>query len=55
MICTWMVPYLELIRIEIFKDVSKLWQDGLGVVQKLRGQDEVGRWSKNAYFCPRKG
>ena len=24
-----MVPYLELIRIEIFKDVSKLWQDGL--------------------------
>ena len=24
----------------------------LGVVQKLRGQDELGRWSKNAYFCP---
>ena len=23
-----------------------------GVVQKLRGQDEVGRWSKNAYYCP---
>ena len=27
----------------------------LGVVQKLRGQDEVGRWSKNASFCPRLG
>ena len=26
-----------------------------GVVQKLRGQDEVGRWSKNAYFCPLSG
>ena len=25
----------------------------LGVVHKLRGQDEVGRWSKNASFCPR--
>ena len=24
----------------------------LGVIQKLRGQDELGRWSKNAYFCP---
>ena len=23
----------------------------LGVVQKLPGQDEVGRWSKNASFC----
>ena len=27
----------------------------MGVVQKLRGQDEVGRWSKNASFCPRLG
>ena len=27
----------------------------LGVVQKLRGQDEVGRWSKNANFGPRSG
>ena len=26
-----------------------------GVVQKLRGQDEVGRWSKNANFGPRSG
>ena len=29
--------------------------DILGVVQKLRGQDEVGKWSKNASFCPRLG
>ena len=27
----------------------------LGVVQKLRRQDEVGRWSKIASFCPRLG
>ena len=27
----------------------------LGVIQKLRGQDEVGRWSINASFCPRLG
>ena len=27
----------------------------LGVVQKLRGQDEVGRWLKNASFCHRLG
>ena len=27
----------------------------MGVVQKLHGQDEVGRWSKNASFCPRLG
>ena len=26
-----------------------------GVVQKLCGQDEVGRWSKNASFCPHVG
>ena len=25
----------------------------LQTVQWLRGQEEVGRWSKNAYFCPR--
>ena len=24
----------------------------LGVVQKLRGHDEVGRWSKNVIFFP---
>ena len=29
--------------------------DILGVVQKLRGQDEVGKWSKNTSFCPRLG
>ena len=34
---------------------SKGKPGGLGVVQKLRGQDEVGRWSKNASFCPRLG
>ena len=27
----------------------------LGVIQKLRGQDEVGRWSRNVYFCPHLG
>ena len=27
----------------------------IGVVQKLHGQDEMGRWSKNASFCPRLG
>ena len=26
-----------------------------GNVQLLRRQEEVGRWSKNAYFCPRSG
>ena len=26
-----------------------------GVVQKIRGQDEVGGWSKNANFGPRGG
>ena len=26
-----------------------------GVVQSLRGQDEVGSWSKNVNFCPRSG
>jgi hypothetical protein len=38
---------------------SGCWDGGVaphnGVVQKLRGQDEVGRWSKNAYFWPRLG
>ena len=26
-----------------------------GVIQKLSGQDERGRWSKNANYCPRYG
>ena len=26
-----------------------------GVIQKLRVQDEVGRWSRNASFCPHLG
>ena len=27
----------------------------VGVVQKLSGHDEVGRRSKNAFFCPHSG
>ena len=34
--------------------VSLVVQD-IRVIQKQRGQDEVGRWSKNASFCPRVG
>ena len=34
---------------------AKCFAVHIGVVQKLRGQDEVDRGSKNASFCPRLG
>ena len=56
---------LSIIIVQFFSDFPTDFQGdlGLGVVHKLRLQDEVGRWSKNVYFlsmldhtkCQRRG
>ena len=39
----------------LYQDKRSVLDKAPGVIQKLHGQDEVDRWSKNASFCPRLG
>ena len=42
--------FLSMISKKMNSVIDDTKQEAIGVVQKLRGQNEVGKWSKNAPF-----
>ena len=47
------VTFLNKVQLNFFRYENHIFVKQLGAIQKPRGQQGVGRWSKICHFCPR--